>query len=144
MKAYEKMLQPHAVYRFYDRAGKPLYIGCSFNPFKRLNGHGLNSHPWAKDIATVKIEWCEDWLEGRRAEATAINTEAPIYNKLVPHLARVGRKARGNEMTCPRCGGTKENRKSAYCRSCARTYAAEWRTKKAAEYAALLASQQLN
>jgi hypothetical protein len=132
MKHYEKDVLPHAVYRFFSADDTLLYIGCSTNPFGgRLAHHGA-TRSWAKEIATVKVKWYPDWASGYKAEAAAILSENPKYNRatVAPDrigtavLRKAGAKRKGDGRYCPRCGRAKENPRpgKAYCNSCYQEY----------------------
>lgn len=72
-----------AVYRLFDAADKLLYVGCSWDPDKRIGTDHLFK-PWGRDIDDVTFEWFDNRLTALRAEAQAITDESPVYNKLRP------------------------------------------------------------
>ena len=72
---------PHALYRIFDAGGTLLYVGCSYAVCSRLGNHGATK-PWHHDIATIKVEWYNNEIEGRRAEASVILLEGPKYNRM--------------------------------------------------------------
>lgn len=67
------------VYRYFDSAGKLLYIGTTGDPYTRWTQHRRRS-PWAADVASVSLEWFayEDLAYLR--ERALIRAEAPLYN----------------------------------------------------------------
>lgn len=134
MKDWEKLDQPHCVYRIYDAADRLLYVGCSMRPFARHEV--LSYQPWYEATATIKLAWHPTWHHGRVAEMEAINTEHPLHNCLVHEPAHVGmnsataalgRRKRGDGKHCPKCGNEKENRTMPYCRDCTTAYQQERR-----------------
>jgi hypothetical protein len=68
---------PHAVYRVYGAAGQLLYIGCSYRPWYRLQGH----RPFKiQQISKVTLAWYPDAIIALREEAAAILAERPLLN----------------------------------------------------------------
>lgn len=132
--------KPHALYRYFDPVGTLLYIGCSLEPFSRLQVHHT-IQDWWRDIATVKIEWHPDWYAARRAEAVAIVAEVPRYNRLrispdqvaTTIRARRDRLPRGDGVHCPKCGEPKPRPKATYCAKCQAAYQRARRLKKSLE-----------
>jgi hypothetical protein len=124
---------PHALYRIFDRNGTLLYVGCSYALCSRLGHHGV-MQPWIHEVATIKVEWYHDEITGRRAEAAAILSECPKYNRLkikpdavgISGQAPLERRPRGDGTKCPRCGNPKEDTRvgRAYCNPCYREYQA--------------------
>jgi hypothetical protein len=122
---------PHAVYRIRNAAGELLYIGCSQSICGRLSGHS-STQPWAHAIARIDVEWFDDELLGRRAEAAAILAESPRYNVIQVEPDNVGmleqneleRPRRGDGIHCPKCGGEIENKRpgKGYCDACYMIY----------------------
>lgn len=128
----EKLDTPHAVYRIYAADETLLYIGCSSAIGKRLGAH-ISSQPWRLQIEKITVKWYKGWLVAAKAEAEAIITEKPKYNKAVFPVDSIGtqtnnlnnsrpEKLRGDGIHCPKCGNEKENRHNAYCRSCGKKY----------------------
>jgi predicted GIY-YIG superfamily endonuclease len=70
-----------AVYRFFDRDGRLLYVGIAFDPAERWEKHAAVAE-WWKDAADNTIDWYDTRAEAGRAELTAIRYEKPIYNKV--------------------------------------------------------------
>jgi len=68
-----------AVYRLFDGEGRLLYIGITFNPRDRWNGHS-GTKSWWKDVVRREVEWHETRAEAERAEVAAIRAEHPLYN----------------------------------------------------------------
>lgn len=73
----------HQLYRHFDQHGHLLYVGQSISALARLLSH--KSSPWIADIAFVSIDRYESADVLNEAEAIAIATEAPIYNKVQPN-----------------------------------------------------------
>ncbi len=128
----EMYATPHVLYRFFNRDGALLYLGCTVTPFRRLHTH-MQGQPWRLDITRVELEWHPDWLTGRRAEMAAIMVEAPKYNRLVHDPDSVGTtmsgEPRGNGLLCPKCGSPKPARQKTYCRPCQAKYQRDRRIK---------------
>ena len=135
LKDWEKLDQPHCVYRLYTADDVPLYIGCSIKPFARQEQ--LSRQAWYASVATVRLTWHPTWHHGRVAEMEAINAERPLHNTLVHDPANVGlntafvrtdgTRKRGDGKHCPKCGAEKEDRKKPYCKTCTSVYQAERR-----------------
>lgn len=77
-KFWEKIDEPHAVYRFY-RKKKLLYVGCTYQFPARMTHHA-STRGWFKEVDRITIEWHPNFLTGRQAEAQAIEVEKPKYN----------------------------------------------------------------
>jgi predicted GIY-YIG superfamily endonuclease len=75
---WEKIDEPHAVYRFWHK-NTLLYVGCSFRFPERMMHHS-STKGWYREIDRITIEWFPDFLSGRRAETKAIELEKPKYN----------------------------------------------------------------
>lgn len=69
-----------AVYRFFNRRGRLLYIGLAVNARNRLRQHELEK-PWWPEVATITLEHHEDWHSAAFAEIDAIRSEKPRYNR---------------------------------------------------------------
>jgi hypothetical protein len=69
-----------AVYRFFDKAERLLYVGIAFDPGERWKRHAAVAR-WWKDAVDNTIDWYDTRAEAERAELTAIRYEKPIYNK---------------------------------------------------------------
>jgi predicted GIY-YIG superfamily endonuclease len=123
----EKLVTPHAVYRFFGAGGELLYVGCSADLSTRLYQH-RSSKDWYQQIVRITLEWYPGWLEGARAEAAAILAENPLHNVRTIDPANCGKvyapHPRGDGLHCPKCGKPKEDSRPgrAYCRSCQRDY----------------------
>ena len=129
MKSWERLEQPHCVYRLYDAGDVLLYIGCSMNPWGRQQVLSLQS--WWQGVTTIRLKWYGSWHAGRTAEMEAIVAEHPRHNKLVHPPASVGMNmaatanaSRGDGFHCPKCGEPKADRKHAYCTQCTAAYQA--------------------
>ncbi|MFE7580761.1 hypothetical protein ACFU5Y_04235 [Streptomyces gardneri] len=67
-----------SLYRFFDEAGRLLYVGVTTNCQQRCTQH--RSTPWWPLAVRHSIEPCKSLFDGLRAEVAAIRTEAPLYN----------------------------------------------------------------
>lgn len=68
-----------AVYRFYDRNGKLLYVGITNNVERRIAQH-LVDKPWAHQIVRRSVEVYSSRDAALAAERRAIRRERPKYN----------------------------------------------------------------
>lgn len=68
-----------ALYRFFDAAGRLLYVGVSGNTETRWRQHA-ESKPWWPDVADKTTEWLDSRPEALDAERVAIRTEKPLHN----------------------------------------------------------------
>jgi hypothetical protein len=66
------------LYRYFDKDERLLYVGISFNAFKRMGGH--NEKPWFTQISSMTVERFESRELALAAELRAIRTEKPIHN----------------------------------------------------------------
>jgi predicted GIY-YIG superfamily endonuclease len=73
--------RPCCVYRHFDDSGVLLYIGMSVDFLKRTSDH-VRKSGWSKRVATVTITWYDTPQEASIAEAEAIKTEKPLFNKM--------------------------------------------------------------
>jgi hypothetical protein len=78
------------LYRHYDAAGDLLYVGMSLHVWSRQMAH-LQKAAWANSIYQIVIEPFGSREELIEAEAIAIKTEYPRYNKV--HNDRTLRRA---------------------------------------------------
>jgi hypothetical protein len=69
-----------AVYRFFDKGGRLLYVGIAYDPTERWKYHADKTR-WWKDAVDNTIEWYDTRREAERAEKVALRYEKPIYNK---------------------------------------------------------------
>lgn len=69
-----------ALYRHFDEAGNLLYVGISLNAVARLSQHAQGS-TWAGDIRRVTVEMFSARKPALVAEANAIKSERPRFNK---------------------------------------------------------------
>ena len=82
-----------SLYRMFDKNDNLLYVGMSFSPGYRLAQHSQNT-VWFTEVVKITIRRFESDDLCKDAEAHAIRTESPIYNKSKPMPVAV-RKARG-------------------------------------------------
>jgi len=76
----------HQLYRHFDKDGELLYVGQSISALSRLMSH--NRSPWIREIAFVEIDVFSSAEGVSTAEAMAIATEMPIYNRVQPKEKR--------------------------------------------------------
>ncbi|WP_197508013.1 GIY-YIG nuclease family protein, partial [Mycobacterium sp. 1245801.1] len=69
-----------ALYRFYSRSDRLLYVGITGDPSARFSAH-RHTQPWWEEVATIRIERFPTRDEAARAEVVAIQTERPKYNR---------------------------------------------------------------
>lgn len=77
------------VYRFFNAAGRVIYIGSSEKPLKRQRQHQSNS-PWWPEVADVQVIRYPTIFEASAAERIATDAEEPIHNR-----PRIGTRRRG-------------------------------------------------
>jgi len=73
-------LKTHALYRIYSASNELLYVGISARILGRIAEH-KESKGWFRDTARVDIVWLTTREEAVAAEAYAIKSEMPLYNK---------------------------------------------------------------
>lgn len=69
-----------ALYRFYDSAGRLLYVGITGNPEERWYEHQLTQY-WWREVTRKELVWLETRVEARAAESAAIRMEKPLYDR---------------------------------------------------------------
>ena len=70
------------LYRMFDRAGRLLYVGISFNAGERATQHA-ESKPWWPQVDHIRIEHLTcDRPSALKREEWAIRAERPKYNKI--------------------------------------------------------------
>lgn len=72
-----------ALYRHWNAADDLLYVGISMNVARRTCAHSERSH-WYDDIARISVEWFDGRREALEAEAHAIRSERPLWNRRRP------------------------------------------------------------
>jgi len=72
--------RPCALYRHYDADGVLLYVGVSANPKRRLWEHKCRTE-WAAQVVWSETVWFDDKLSALAAEAEAVATCCPQFNK---------------------------------------------------------------
>lgn len=70
----------HYLYRFTDAEGRLLYVGESVDALNRAAQHKQNA-PWFWRVAAFHITAFETREEAQRAEAVAIRSEQPMFNR---------------------------------------------------------------
>lgn len=78
--ACEDAAKGPGVYRCFNAARQPVYIGSAVVVLKRLAGHESRS-PWWPEVSDVKVERFPTIFQARAAERLAIKAEAPLHNK---------------------------------------------------------------
>jgi len=74
------MAKPTDLYRHYNADGDLLYVGISLSAVHRLSQHRCGAS-WYDQIARVDVTRFASRAEAAKAEADAIRTENPLYNK---------------------------------------------------------------
>lgn len=69
-----------AVYRCFDAEGRLIYVGCTVELTARRRWHEIQS-PWWPEVAEIRTEKFADITKAHIAEARAIRSERPLYNK---------------------------------------------------------------
>lgn len=67
------------LYRFFDAAGRLLYVGITDRGPRRWREH-MVTQPWWDDVASSTIEHVGDRVAAEEAERIAIQTEKPLHN----------------------------------------------------------------
>ena len=68
------------LYRHFDASGALLYVGISCNAISRMVAH-RNGSSWFDQVASITIKRFATREEAFSAEAQAIKTENPLFNK---------------------------------------------------------------
>jgi len=69
----------YILYRFFDPAGRLLYIGLTSDPGHRIKQH-KRQKSWWLHVARMEVEHCASRGELVEAERLAIKQERPLYN----------------------------------------------------------------
>ncbi len=77
-----------SVYRFFDASGRLLYVGFTENPLERFLHHSYQS-PWWHLQVRHELEQFADVSSALAAEAGALDSEAPLFNKCGPGARRL-------------------------------------------------------
>lgn len=70
--------QPHFVYRLYDADDALLYVGMTYDPRNRRQGHKRKE--WWPEVARFRLTVYSDKATALRAESQAIRAEHPVHN----------------------------------------------------------------
>lgn len=70
---------PQALYRFYDRSGRLLYIGITMDLGGRWGAHNRDK-PWWREVASATVEHYPSREAVLAAEKAAIKAERPVHN----------------------------------------------------------------
>lgn len=78
------------LYRFFDAAGRLLYVGITGNPHARFLGH-RSERSWWSDVRRITMDIYPDRRSVEMAERAAIRDESPAYNVtgVPPEVIRV-------------------------------------------------------
>lgn len=79
MTTIENEHQLYYLYRFYNTAGRLLYVGISNNPDRRWDEHE-DDKPWWGEVEDQTSERVGTMREALDAEEDAIRRERPLYN----------------------------------------------------------------
>lgn len=71
--------QVYYLYRFYNAAGRLLYVGISNNPDRRWGEHA-DDKPWWGEVEDQTSERAGDMHDALALEEEAIRAERPLYN----------------------------------------------------------------
>lgn len=72
---------PTCVYRFFDRAGRLLYIGITVNPQSRFTAHAEEKPWWVEvDHSRTQLVWFDTRPEAEKVELIAVRDERPLHN----------------------------------------------------------------
>ncbi|WP_435643840.1 GIY-YIG nuclease family protein [Streptomyces sp. H49] len=74
------MTEPTAVYRLYDAEDRLLYVGITRNLARRWDQHS-RAQSWWHLVTRREAEWHTDRASAEAAEITAVQSEAPQFNK---------------------------------------------------------------
>lgn len=72
-----------AVYRFFSADNALLYVGRSYDPFRRWATHS-GDKVWIEEVARMEPVWFGSLADAVQAEADAIRNEQPRYNDRQP------------------------------------------------------------
>ena len=67
------------LYRHFDKDGRLLYVGISFDSLVRLHGHRASAK-WFAQVTTITIQRYPTRAEAEAAERSAIKDEKPLHN----------------------------------------------------------------
>ena len=70
------------LYRHFDAEGRLLYVGISLSAVERLKQH-VTRAGWSAEIASITVETHPDRKTAMEAERRAVETERPLYNKML-------------------------------------------------------------
>lgn len=81
------------LYRFFDTAGRLLYVGITDDPHVRWAAHARNSSWWPQ-VSVVHTEWFDSRTEASAAEVACIRHEDPLHNVKDSTKTGAGRRVR--------------------------------------------------
>lgn len=73
------LLRRHFVYRAFDADGVLLYVGCTYDPDKRMAAHRHGSD-WHADMVRLAVAGPYNYETARQLEYDAIESERSLYN----------------------------------------------------------------
>lgn len=97
---------PHALYRFFDSAGRLLYVGITTD-LARWRGHATGK-PWWREVASATIEHLPCQEAAVAAERAAILAEQPVWN--LAHRTPVRGASRAATPQVPKAAPAKQQR----------------------------------
>lgn len=84
----------HYVYRYFDKDGVLLYVGCSLRPLQRWKEHKTDRREMAARVTSCRMQGPFNYDTARAREAEALRTEHPVYAQTPQQLsAEVRRRA---------------------------------------------------
>lgn len=72
--------RPNSVYRYYDHAGRLIYVGITARGITRQHEHNATSDFWPH-VATQQVEHCPDRETALRVERALIEAHRPPFNR---------------------------------------------------------------
>lgn len=84
----------HFVYRYYDAAGRLLYVGCSMRPEKRLKEHKYGNAEMHSQIVKIRMQGPYNFKTARAIEYAALSNEYPAYGWTPQRQAEFTAKSR--------------------------------------------------
>jgi predicted GIY-YIG superfamily endonuclease len=99
---HEEDEMSNILYRFYDRAGRLLYIGVTCNPPQRFKDHGASKDWWSM-VTNIKLESFDSRTALMQQERDAIELEHPCYNIVHQYRLPTGIHIDLFELPCLTC-----------------------------------------
>lgn len=74
--------RPASMYRIFGKNSRLLYVGCTVDPEARIReSAGMCRWRGKRPLTAIKVEDYATWEQANTAEAIAIETEAPVFNR---------------------------------------------------------------